>query len=330
MENEKNDHELMIEEEKPVSGEEGGEKNKESAPRKKFIWGIIIGIIAVIVILFVFTCVAIARPGWKNNNYITTLGRYLPVPAAMVDYRVITFGQYLHDQNLMSKVFKTDSEVLDRMVDNIILLKLARKYDIRVAPIEIESEWKNLVSQTGSEDDLVKRVEDVYGFGAKEFKENILRYGIIAERVNSAILADDNIQNIAKDKAEKVLAEVKKGDKSFEDLAKQYSDDSGSKDDGGDLGWFGAGKMDATFEAAAFALKKGEVSDLVKTKYGYHIIKVDDVKDEPEQKDPTTGETTGGKQVSARHILISSIGLDNYIQYLKDNKQVMVWKILKF
>jgi foldase protein PrsA len=58
----------------------------------------------------------------------------------------------------------------------------------------------------------------------------------------------------------------------FEDLAKKYSTDTATKDNGGDLGWFGTGKMDPDFEKAAFALKVNEISAPVKTQYGYHII----------------------------------------------------------
>jgi foldase protein PrsA len=58
----------------------------------------------------------------------------------------------------------------------------------------------------------------------------------------------------------------------FEDLAKKYSTDTGTKDKGGDLGWFGKGKMDPDFEKAAFALKINEISAPVKTQFGYHII----------------------------------------------------------
>lgn len=71
--------------------------------------------------------------------------------------------------------------------------------------------------------------------------------------------------------ANEVKQKLDAGEK-FEDLAKKYSKDTGTAQNGGDLGWFGTGKMDPAFEKVAFALKMNEISTPVKSQYGYHII----------------------------------------------------------
>jgi peptidyl-prolyl cis-trans isomerase D len=77
-----------------------------------------------------------------------------------------------------------------------------------------------------------------------------------------------------KQKAEDILKQAKTPGANFEELAKKYSEDPGTKDKGGDLGWVTQGQTVKEFETTAFSLPKGSVSDLVKTEYGFHIIKV--------------------------------------------------------
>jgi parvulin-like peptidyl-prolyl isomerase len=95
-------------------------------------------------------------------------------------------------------------------------------------------------------------------------------------------------------KAEDILRRVRAGE-DFAALAGQFSEDPGSRTSGGDLGWFGRGMMVKPFEDATFALKPGEVSGIVESQFGYHIIKL-------EERRPTQGGA--GEEVHARHILI--------------------------
>ena len=99
-----------------------------------------------------------------------------------------------------------------------------------------------------------------------------------------------------REKAEEVLKRARAGE-DFAKLAQEFSSD-GSKDKGGDLGWFGHGDMVPEFEAAAYKLKPGEISDVVQSKFGFHIIKLEERK--TETKDGKTEE-----KIHARHILIS-------------------------
>src|SRR5271156_105633 len=82
----------------------------------------------------------------------------------------------------------------------------------------------------------------------------------------------------AQRRAEDLLKQLKSGAK-FEDLARKYSEDPGSAKEGGSLGWVGKGRTVPEFEKAAFSLPKGQISDLVKSSYGFHIIRVDDRQD---------------------------------------------------
>ena len=98
-----------------------------------------------------------------------------------------------------------------------------------------------------------------------------------------------------REQAAEVLKRIRAGE-DFAKLAKEFSTDS-SKDKGGDLGWFGHGEMVPEFEKAAYALKPGEVSDVVQSKFGFHIIKL-------EEKKTETKDGKAEEKVHARHILI--------------------------
>jgi peptidyl-prolyl cis-trans isomerase D len=121
------------------------------------------------------------------------------------------------------------------------------------------------------------------------FEQNSARLAGLEERRASHILinADKGAsaaeRDAARAKAQALLAEVQKSPAQFAELARKNSQDTGSAAKGGDLDFFGRGAMVKPFEEAAFALKKGETSGLVETEFGFHIIRLTDIK-QPEQK----------------------------------------------
>ena len=109
------------------------------------------------------------------------------------------------------------------------------------------------------------------------YNDNIQQYQTPEQVRASHILLNTGGKDEAavRKQAESILAQAKAG-ADFAELAKKYSEDEGSKANGGDLSYFGRGRMVPEFEAAAFSMEPGQISDLVKTQYGFHIIKVVD------------------------------------------------------
>jgi peptidyl-prolyl cis-trans isomerase SurA len=96
------------------------------------------------------------------------------------------------------------------------------------------------------------------------------------------------LEDAGREKALGLLARIKAG-ADFAKVAAEVSDDPGTKARGGDLGWFGRNEMDRTFENVAFSTPPGEIGGPVRTRYGYHVIKVEEAQ---------------GDRVHARHILV--------------------------
>ena len=109
-----------------------------------------------------------------------------------------------------------------------------------------------------------------------------------------------DVDKVNRAKAEEVLKRLRAGE-DFAKMAAEFGSD-GTKDKGGDLGWFGPSDMDPDFSKAAYALKPGEISNVVQTRFGFHIIKLE------ERKTETNKEGKSEEKLHARHILISDPG----------------------
>jgi parvulin-like peptidyl-prolyl isomerase len=110
------------------------------------------------------------------------------------------------------------------------------------------------------------------------------------EEIPVMVTPSEEVRAQARAEAEQVLADLRAGTADFEAAARQHSDDPASRDMGGDVGWFGRGRMVEPFERAAFESQPGELVGPVETLFGYHVLQVLDLR---------------GDEVRARHVLIA-------------------------
>ncbi|MCX9099737.1 MULTISPECIES: peptidylprolyl isomerase PrsA [Bacillus] len=194
-------------------------------------------------------------------------------------------GDITKDEFYEQMKTQAGKQVLNNMVMEKVLIK-----NYKVEDKEVDKKYDEMKKQYGDQFDTLLKQQGI--------KEETLKTGVRAqlaqEKAIEKTITDKELKEnykpeikashiLVKDEAtaKKVKEELGQG-KSFEELAKQYSEDTGSKEKGGDLGFFGPGKMVKEFEDAAYKLKKDEVSEPVKSQFGYHIIKVTDIK-EPEK-----------------------------------------------
>ena len=160
-------------------------------------------------------------------------------------------------------------EMLDTMVIRELILQQASKDGLDKGP-EIEEKLIDLKKRLIVESFLKKKVEtesNVSDEDLKKFYEQNKDKFKTGEQIKAS-----HILVKTEKEAKDILAQIKSGG-NFEELAKKNSVDSSSAK-GGDLGWFGKGSMVPAFEKAALALKEGQVSEVVKSDFGFHIIKL--------------------------------------------------------
>ncbi|MBK6999438.1 MAG: SurA N-terminal domain-containing protein [Rhodoferax sp.] len=169
-----------------------------------------------------------------------------------------------------SKVSLTDAEVDAFYQSNQTLFQVPESADVEYVVLDMDAVKKTI---TLNEADL-----------KTYYEQNAMRLSGKEERKASHILINapkdmaEADRTKARERAETLLAQVRKSPESFADVARKNSQDTGSAVNGGDLGFFSRGAMVKPFEEAVFTLKKGEISNVVVSDFGFHIILLTDIK----------------------------------------------------
>jgi peptidyl-prolyl cis-trans isomerase D len=198
-------------------------------------------------------------------------------PAALADLSINSFFEHREVQvarfntaDFAPKVELTDADMDAYYQANQALFQSPEQASIEYVLLDLDAVKKSLVLQEADLKTYYEQNQD-----RLNGKEERRASHILIEAPKSAA---PEARQKAKARAQELLAAVQKSPDSFAELAKKNSQDVGSAAKGGDLDFFARRAMTKPFEDAAFALKKGEISGVVESDYGYHIIKLTDIK----------------------------------------------------
>ncbi|MBC7265248.1 MAG: peptidylprolyl isomerase [Chloroflexi bacterium] len=193
------------------------------------------------------------------------------------------YGLDWNDPNNTSVLPLFQQQILDQLINLELIRQLAKSEGLdQVTEADIDAEVEKNKAEIASSATYASWEEflQLNELTEESFRRYV-RDSVVINRMFEAHGGPSEVEQVhalhilVEDEAtgKEVLEKLAAGEK-FEDLAAQYSIDTGSKDQGGDLGWFPKGLMVSEFEEAAFALEPGETSALVQTQFGYHIIRV--------------------------------------------------------
>ncbi|OIO18513.1 MAG: hypothetical protein AUJ23_03510 [Candidatus Magasanikbacteria bacterium CG1_02_32_51] len=299
------------------SDENSSVKSKMNTNKKVNSLAMIFGgfVVSLVVAFLIFYGVAVAQvKNLSRTNFTLKSANLLHLPIASINSQKIFYSDYVDNIQAMEKFYKTDTSgekepsndeksdfILSRLLINNLVGQVAKEFNVSVSQDDInkvanEQIIPGFADRAAAETEIQNR----YGWTFDEFLQKIVYPTEVekrlSEKYNQDHPADDSSNEAIRTQALEILQQIKDG-KDFAEMAKQYGSD-GTKEQGGDLGWFGRGQMVPEFETVAFSLKKGELnSDLVKTQYGYHILQVTNKR--------TTKDDAGNdvEEVQARHIL---------------------------
>lgn len=304
---------------------------------RKKIW---IGFAAVALIITVVFGFGIYRLGW-DGGVTRIVTRVVPYPAAIVDGRVIRYADFQEDVRTLQRFYEAerfraapgsrfpgDEEIRQRILDRLIKDQLARnlaaRYDIAVTTEDVNDAYEETIldqaalgapsGKAKAEIRAERTLNELYGLNSSQFKSKILFPFLIRQRLEKAVAADEALNAEKLKKAEAARAELDAG-KDFKEVAMAFSEDPRVAETGGDRGMIGRGLLPPEVEAAAFRLKTGEVSGIVKSALGFHILKVTD-----RQMD---GETV--LKAALSEIVIRPVRLDDYLEAQAKNASVIIF-----
>ncbi len=298
-------------------------------------------------ILFLFiVLVAVFYSGWQSAGKLSPVYARLPLPVAMIgnSQHLITSKQLLQDLNSVKKFYQSNNfasqgkrvdfstkqgqlrlqvkkkDILNKLIEDQVIIILAQKKNISVTSQEVDKAVQDSLKKSGSSyQELILNLKSTYGWTLDDFKNEIVKNQLYAKKLfqwyGKNILTTKKYQR-AKIVKEKIVQDSE-GHDNFSEIAKKFSEGDSAKNDG-NLDWMTEKQIIPEVLVGIQDLKKGEISDIIISPLGMHIVKVGDVRE--------TKEVKGNKkEYQLQQIFIRGVSFIDWVQEAKKELPVKIF-----
>lgn len=241
---------------------------------------------------------------------------YLPWPAAVVNGKIIWWDELNRETDLVKKfeiTTKPENLAFNHLIEEEIISSYFSKYNLDLPASAIAEQLNALAAEFGSAQAFADYLQANYQLTTEGFSRYILSPYLRRLTLQEYLSHSPKESSEAEAKAREIKQSIDNNEISFDEAARRYSDDVASAQEGGSLGWFTWGAMIPEFEAALRSLEVGQISNPVRSAYGYHLIRLDEV----DGQRPTNHADTTLGSVKASHIFVLVFNFDSWLETQK-------------
>ncbi len=295
--------------------------HKKNPKKQHVVAGVIVGIAVIIAGGF----------AWLYTGQISSAKEKvfsaIPFPAALVDMRPVSAKSVIDKVNLSKQIAQEQgltetapaAEIFNQHLEVEKVKTLVTQRNLTVSNEDIDAEYQNIIDvyAAGDSDAFSKELEATYKMTPEEFKAQVVKQEMLQSQLMLWYNQQENLNEKSYQTAKDLQDRLNKGE-SFDDIARQYSEDEATKDFAGDSGTIAFDDLLPEFKTSLSDSKVGDVK-LVPSRFGLHILKVLELNNDGEN---------GAKQIHLQQIFIKQIGFAEWLKQEADNIRTI--KLLKF
>lgn len=295
---------------------------------------VVFGIVAVVFLYMVVSGILVYGLGLNNRLTNLTSG-IIPYPAAFwgsdmvrlgtLEKKVAASKRFYENQNFGEIGIRIDfstedgkkrlkikeKNILNKMIEEKIIEKEANRRGIVFSKEDITNEVEKKLEEYGTDKNLKENMERLYGWDMDDFKEYIVKPYLYEEKLSKDIQSTHPNNAKAKEKIEEALGDISINN-DFEKVAEKYSEGESGKNRG-KIGWIEEDQILPEIAQDVFSTEKGKITGIINSRIGYHIVKINDLKDE-----------NGIRRADISQIFIKTYGLSEWLVDYEKNLNIHI------